>query len=315
MKRLTATLIIALAAAATAMAASVTVHPADSAVTDKPLWAGISSPAGAIVLDAGITQLLKGAVHEWRPDGSGNDAFPSRHTSWAYGIGTSAAIQLYSRSPWWALGAQTIAGAVGVQRIAAGRHWGGDVAAGAAIGIASAWTAEALTRLFSHAPSPWRHCPASDFMPALSAVSTAAWWLGTADGFDPGTAFGTAVHFRLPLSGHWGVSARAEVLSMPVRSGVAVRPLTSAAITLGASAHYGIGGSPGAFVAAIEYGPAVNAGAHVVRRSGISFVTRAEGGAEWRLTRAFAVRATAGLRSLGRSALAADVSMASVATF
>ena len=38
----------------------------------------------AVSVNAGMTELLKSSIDEWRPDHSAQDSWPSRHTSWAY---------------------------------------------------------------------------------------------------------------------------------------------------------------------------------------------------------------------------------------
>lgn len=86
------------------------------------------------------TFALKGAVNKERPDGSGNDAFPSGHTSVAF---QAAAFihRRYGGRPAWPLYA--VASYVGWTRVDAKKHDTSDVVAGAALGIASSfWLVE-----------------------------------------------------------------------------------------------------------------------------------------------------------------------------
>ena len=68
-----------------------------------------------------MTEGMKLAVDEERPDGSDKRSFPSGHTAKAY-----------------AIGAYTVATGVAFLRMYNGRHWLNDVLAGAGIGILSA---------------------------------------------------------------------------------------------------------------------------------------------------------------------------------
>lgn len=103
-------------------------HRDDDAGVKQFLWA-----YGATV---GSTLVLKQTIHERRPDGSGNDAFPSGHAATAF----AGAAVLQRRYGWrTAWPAWVLAGWTGWTRVDADKHDWGDVTAGAAIGVASAW--------------------------------------------------------------------------------------------------------------------------------------------------------------------------------
>jgi len=82
------------------------------------------------------TEALKSLVHEKRPDGSGNESFPSGHTAIAFAAarfmdkryaGSEAAPYLYAA-----------AGLTALARVKADKHYAKDVLAGAGLGYVSA---------------------------------------------------------------------------------------------------------------------------------------------------------------------------------
>lgn len=89
-----------------------------------------------------ISQGLKFAVHEQRPDGSNYRSFPSGHTAAAF-VGAELIRQDYG----WGWGAAFYAcgGAVAAGRVIHRRHWWWDTAAGAGVGILSAWIGRWVT--------------------------------------------------------------------------------------------------------------------------------------------------------------------------
>lgn len=91
--------------------------------------AGLSVGAGY-----GGAQALKLAFPRQRPDGDGNDSFPSGHTSTAFAAATSI---LERRGPEEGIPAFIVAGFVGTARVEAGRHRWSEIAAGAALGTLS----------------------------------------------------------------------------------------------------------------------------------------------------------------------------------
>ncbi|WP_228730399.1 phosphatase PAP2 family protein [Shewanella yunxiaonensis] len=81
------------------------------------------------------TELLKYAIHERRPDGSGNDSFPSGHTSLTF----SAATYVQQRYGWkTSLPFYAAATYVGWSRVDSDKHYTKDVLAGALIGYLNA---------------------------------------------------------------------------------------------------------------------------------------------------------------------------------
>ena len=99
-------------------------------------WRGAEQGGLAIGGAFAVTEGLKYAIHERRPDGSDNKSFPSGHTSTSF----AAAATLEKRYGWQiGLPAHLVAALVGVSRVKAKKHFVGDVLVGAAIGEASGW--------------------------------------------------------------------------------------------------------------------------------------------------------------------------------
>lgn len=99
-------------------------------------WQGLKQGALAGVSTLGMTYALKYIVKKERPDGSNNHSFPSMHTSVSF---TGAAF-IQRRYGWkWGIPAYAVATYVGWSRTYAKKHDWWDVAAGAALGVGSAY--------------------------------------------------------------------------------------------------------------------------------------------------------------------------------
>lgn len=89
----------------------------------------------ANIIGFGLAFPLKGITKVRRPDNSSSASFPSLHTVQAF-IGASFMHkELGHRSPWYSVGAYTVATATGFYRMLNNKHWLSDVMVGAAIGI------------------------------------------------------------------------------------------------------------------------------------------------------------------------------------
>lgn len=98
---------------------------------DKP-GAFQAFASGAVAF--GATEALKATFPENRPDGSGDDSFPSGHTA----VSFAAAASLQNRYGWEVgLPAHAAAAFVGLARVEARKHRWYDVVAGAALGEAT----------------------------------------------------------------------------------------------------------------------------------------------------------------------------------
>jgi membrane-associated phospholipid phosphatase len=127
---------------------------------------------GLALMRAGaVTYGLKYSVEERRPDGSGNDSFPSGHSSISF-----AAAEFTRRQYGWAWGAPAYAAAsfVGWSRVHTQDHWAHDVAIGAAIGILSNYDLGGYTRIggLSLKPALFQYGPA--LMPGVAEVPETA---------------------------------------------------------------------------------------------------------------------------------------------
>ncbi len=94
--------------------------------------------AMAHVLMGATVLCIKDTYPHMRPDGSASNSFPSGHTATAF-VGAELVRQAFKdESPWYGIGAYTLATTVAAMRIYNDKHWFSDVVAGAGIGIISA---------------------------------------------------------------------------------------------------------------------------------------------------------------------------------
>jgi membrane-associated phospholipid phosphatase len=90
------------------------------------------------VLMLAIVEPLKYITKEERPDHSDDLSFPSGHTAEAFEAATIVYREFRYKSPWYGIGAYTLATTVGLYRMINNKHWESDVIVGAGIGILSA---------------------------------------------------------------------------------------------------------------------------------------------------------------------------------
>lgn len=99
-------------------------------------WQGLKQGALAGVSTLGVTYALKYLVKKERPDRSDQHSFPSMHTSVSF---TGAAF-IQRRYGWkWGVPAYLVSTYVGWSRVYGKKHDWWDVAAGAALGVGSAY--------------------------------------------------------------------------------------------------------------------------------------------------------------------------------
>ena len=100
-------------------------------------WRFLASSAFSAVTTTAVVNSIKYTVKEMRPDGSRRNSFPSGHTSTAFMAATIMHKELGARSPWYSVGAYTVATATGIMRVLNNRHWINDIVFGAGVGITS----------------------------------------------------------------------------------------------------------------------------------------------------------------------------------
>ncbi len=91
--------------------------------------------ATALALNGIVVHTMKGLIGEERPDGSANNSFPSGHTTTAF-MGAHIFHKEYRHlSPYYSVGAYSLATFTGMFRQLNNRHWISDVLMGAGLGI------------------------------------------------------------------------------------------------------------------------------------------------------------------------------------
>jgi hypothetical protein len=86
----------------------------------------------------GSVFVVKSLTKNIRPDGSDRESFPSGHTAQAFLAASIVHTELRDKSPWYGIGAYTVATSVAALRMINDKHWKSDVVAGAGFGILSA---------------------------------------------------------------------------------------------------------------------------------------------------------------------------------
>ncbi len=124
---------------------------------DKSLQKNSFNIIGSLLINTAITQGLKYTINRQRPYDAyptlihpynieTDPSFPSGHTSTAFALATSLSMQ---NKKWYiVIPAFAWAGSVGYSRLYLGEHYPTDVIAGAAIGMASAYLSNWLTKKF-----------------------------------------------------------------------------------------------------------------------------------------------------------------------
>lgn len=119
-----------------------------------------------------VVTLGKTITRIEHPDGSDYKPFPSGHTAMAFASATMLRLEYGERYPWLAAIGYGTASSVGIGHILNNKHWIGDVATGAFVGVLSAelgyWLNDRLWRRSKHYQakddSP---LPSKDFLVSL----------------------------------------------------------------------------------------------------------------------------------------------------
>ncbi len=91
----------------------------------------------AYILSMGSMQGLKTITKKTRPDGSGDNSFPSGHTTFAFTSADLFYLEYGEKYPWVAAAGYATAAATGILRILNNEHWFADVVVGAGLGMIS----------------------------------------------------------------------------------------------------------------------------------------------------------------------------------
>ena len=107
-------------------------------VRTRSNWAQLSAnSAMSAVIMASIVNSMKYSIKEMRPDNTTRNSFPSGHTATAFMCATIMHKELGYKSPWYSVGAYSLASLTGLFRVLNNRHWVNDVVFGAGVGITS----------------------------------------------------------------------------------------------------------------------------------------------------------------------------------
>lgn len=183
------------------------------------------SDAFAVAIMAGTVNALKAGTQVKRPDGSNNHSFPSGHTATAFMTATMMHKEYGGRSPWYSIGAYSVATATGITRQMNNKHWLSDVLVGAGIGILSTelgyfladliFKEKGITHYPIHETFSKAYRPSFvglylglNIMPGSSRLSN-----GSSLSLSTGTNAGLeGAYFFSPF---WGIGARASATNMP----------------------------------------------------------------------------------------------------
>ena len=171
----------------------------------------------AVSVNAGMTELLKSSIDEWRPDHSTQDSWPSRHTSWAYTFASIVTHETMHHSGWWSFGANVLAAGVGAQRVLSNSHFPKDVIGGMWVGRVSTEVGYALASLIF--PGSRKALPdgAADWQPSVDISTGAMYTLGggTPES-DARIGMNTAITFTMPVDDRWGFATSLTLRSVPL---------------------------------------------------------------------------------------------------
>lgn len=99
---------------------------------DRTIIYGLST-----IIMSSTVYAVKNFSQQSRPDGSDKLSFPSGHTANAFAAAEFLRREYKDVSPWYGVAGYTVAAFTGYLRMYNNKHWLGDVAAGAGIGILS----------------------------------------------------------------------------------------------------------------------------------------------------------------------------------
>ena len=132
-------------------------------VGDHGFWEQVLLMGTAIGVTSALSGTLKNTTGVVRPNGYGNQSFPSGHTVTAF---LAAEMVRLEFGLWWGLAAYSVAGLTAFMRIYNNWHWTSDLLGGAGVGILGANIAYWLLPL----ERKWLHLNAKAASPARASV-------------------------------------------------------------------------------------------------------------------------------------------------
>lgn len=195
--------------------------PADSvdmAFSPRP-WPIVTDAVLSMGINAGATQLLKSSVTRTRPNGSDNNSFISRHTSYAFAATSLVAHETYRYSGFWTVGMHTASNVIAAQRLTTQHHWPSDVAGGVIVGLVSGEAGYWLSRLITgqyDGPLPavdgrWRQ--------SLDASSGVLFTIGSNHYITYEMGYQATLRYTRPLSEHFGFTGLVKFTSYRCNDG------------------------------------------------------------------------------------------------
>lgn len=118
--------------AATTLALGIAGVKGEHNFTDRLFILGMAE-----LIQSSVVASVKKISNETRPNGGGNESFPSGHTSNAFTGAEFMRLEYRGRSPWYGVLGYTLAATTGFLRMYNNKHWLSDVVASAGTGILS----------------------------------------------------------------------------------------------------------------------------------------------------------------------------------
>ncbi len=278
----------------------------------------ITSTAGSIAINGGLTELLKNNVHKMRPDREDNHSFPSRHTSWAFTGSTILSNELYRYSPFFSMGGQLAATMIGAQRVIKERHYPSDVLSGALLGVASTEFTYFLCRKIFGGANPFSGKYTNDFRGCVGFSTTGMFYLHK----NQACGYAAGVWGGYPVNELLGFTLESQWIWTPSYTSSPFYPkaynvISSYGLLTGPWLHITLPGRSWAFEGNAKIGVIRNEDFSEWFEEGWFLQSGVEAGISYRFTRKFSCRASVGYSyinmSTGMSAITAGVS--SIAVF
>ncbi|GAA4849713.1 hypothetical protein GCM10023331_38010 [Algivirga pacifica] len=163
------------------------------------------SLALSYALGSPLVSVLKDKTGIVRPNGKGENSFPSWHTTRAFLAASFMHKEFGHRSPWYSIGAYSTATATATWRMLNNKHWLPDVLTGAGIGIlvteTSYWLLDLLLKeRWSNSSTATAYAPwLESRLPHYIGIKTSGIYTSAQKGI------GTAIEGAYFLNNRWGI--------------------------------------------------------------------------------------------------------------